>query len=251
MKLYKRIVAFLAVFVYFFSASAQDVTISAEDFVNLNNTNKRLNDSVSALKCLIIEKDSLLNLKTTTYNDLSSQFNGLQLTLDSLRVENQNKDKQIADFNADIPKLQEAADLNAAKLANGRLYFKYSDDLVQPSIISLENLKSEQIKNKFIQALDLLKKYKGYSEDVKDTLNKLQTIDRKEWQSKHQADVYKNKCLSILKQSLYFKDVYTKKNASWSIPYLDNIIDVTKSIISKHNPIDYQFANFMPLIEML
>ena len=62
MKLYKRIVAFLAVFVYFFSASAQDVTISAEDFVNLNNTNKRLNDSVSALKCLIIEKDSLLNL---------------------------------------------------------------------------------------------------------------------------------------------------------------------------------------------
>ena len=104
----------------------------------------------------------------------------------------------------------------------------------------------------FEQALQLLQNYKAYSEDVKSTFIALQTINRDEWRSKHQAEEYKNKCLSILKQSNYYKNVYSKRSAnSWSIPYLDNLIDVAKLIISRHNPVEYDFANFTPLIEML
>jgi hypothetical protein len=143
-------------------------------------------------------------------------------------------------------------DRNTAKLANGRLYFRYSDNLVQPSIQSLLEIKTERVKKDFEQALKLLQGYKDYSEDVKNTFVALQAIDRDLWKSKHQAEEYKNKCLSILKQSSYYQKVYTKKSSkTWSIPYLDNLLNVAKSIISRHNPVESEFANFSPLIEML
>ena len=253
---------------FFLNASAQDVKIeiSSTDLVNLNNKIGQLRDSNNNLNRIIKEKDSLIITKSASYANLLSQNKSLQSSVDSLKAENHNKDVKITEFKNDVKlhsakfvnftnqmqELQEIADRNAAKLANGRLYFKYSADLVQSSIQSLLYLKTEQVKKDFKQALDLLQRYKDYSVDVKQTLMALQSIDRNEWKSKHPAEEYKNKCISILKQSSYYRNVYSKRNGgAWSIPYLDNLIDVTKAIISKHNPVHSDLANFTPLIEML
>lgn len=128
--------------------------------------------------------------------------------------------------------MQETTERNIARLANGRLFFKYSDKLVKPSILSLQKLQLEDVKKDFEQALTLLQNYKTYSEDVKQTLVTMQSIDRETWKSKHQADAYKNKSLTLLKQSAYYRNVYIKRDSGlWSIPYLDNLIDAAKSII--------------------
>ena len=38
-------------------------------------------------------------------------------------------------------------------------------------------------------------------------------IDRETWKSKHQADAYKNKSLTLLKQSAYYRNVYIKRDS--------------------------------------
>ena len=241
------------------NANAQDITISSVDLVNLKNEITLLKDSLVGLKKIVSEKDSIIESRERTLSELTSLVDSLSSALDDAKNNLKKNESIIADFqskegylNNQMQTMQETSDRNTAKLANGRLYFRYSDKLVLPSIQSLLELKTEKVKKDFEQALQLLQNYKAYSEDVKSTFIALQTINRDEWRSKHQAEEYKNKCLSILKQSNYYKNVYSKRSAnSWSIPYLDNLIDVAKLIISRHNPVEYDFANFTPLIEML
>lgn len=259
MRIVFSILAFLIISSGISNVYAQDITISSTDLVNLKNEIQLLRDSVTKLNKIISKKDLQIESKNKRHNILSSQKDSLQSAMDAITIDNKEKKTLIAklresekDYNRQIQAMQEISDRNTAKLANGRLYFKYSDNLVLPSIKSLLELKTEQVKNDFKQALILLQTYKRYSEDVKNTLISLQSIDRAEWKSKHRIAEYKEECISILKQSAYYQSVYKKKGAnSWTIPYLDNMIDVAKSIISKHNPVESEFANFTPLIEML
>lgn len=238
---------------------AQDITISSVDLVNLKNEITHLKDSLDGLNKIISEKNFLIESKDYTISGLTSKVDSLGTALDDIQNSLKKSESNLAefqskeeDFNNQMRTMQETLDRNTAKLANGRLYFRYSDKLVLPSIQSLLELKTENVKKDFVQALKLLQSYKAYSEDVKSTFVALQAINRDEWRSKHQAEEYKNKCLLILKQSNYYKTVYSKKSAnSWSIPYLDNLINVAKSIISGHNPVESEYANFRPLIEML
>lgn len=241
------------------SVNAQDITISSTDLVNLKNEITLLNDSLDELNKIISAKDSLIASKDKTLSELAIKVVSLQTTIESQKKDQTHNDSIIAflqsneqRYNSKMQAIQETMDENTAKLANGRLYFRYSDKLVQSSIQSLLDLKSEKVKRDFEQALKLLQSYKVYSADVKNTFSALQTINRDEWRSKHHAEEYRRKCLSILEQSNYYKNVYTKKSATfWSIPYLDNLLDAAKVIISGHNPVESVFANFTPLIEML
>lgn len=238
---------------------AQDITISSIDFVNLKNEIQHLKDSVEVLNEEIVSKESIVRTKDDTIDKLTSQKNILQSKIDSIKKDYDKKNSLIVAlqesgkrYQKQIQAMQETTERNIAKLANGRLYFKYSEKLVQPSILSLQKLHLEDVKKDFEQALKLLQNYKTYSEDVKQTLVTMQSIDRDIWKSKHQADAYKNKCFTLIKQSAYYRNVYIKRDSGlWSIPYLDNLIDAAKSIIKKHNPVDSEYANFLPLIEML
>lgn len=238
---------------------AQDITISATDLVNLKNEVQSLKDLVTELKKTVSQKDLQIESRDKCYNVLFYQKDSLQSVKDSIEADNEEKKVLILKFQenekfytSQMQAMQEQVDRNVAKLANGRLFFKYSDNLVQPSIKSLLELKTEQVRKDFNQALELLQAYKTSAIDVKNTLIALQSIDRAKWYSKHRIVEYKEECMSILKQSAYYQKVYTKKGVnSWSIPYLDNLIDAAKSVISKHNPVESEFANFSPLIEML
>lgn len=241
------------------NANAQDITISSTDLVNLKNEIQQLKDSVAELNMIIAARESLIASKDSSFNELASQNEHLQSDLERMKMEKVEKDSLIdvlqvkeESYNSQMQTMQEALDRSSAKLANGRLYFRYSDNLVQSSIQSLLELKTEKVKKDFEQALKLLWDYKYYSEDVKSMFSQLQSIDENLRKSKHQAEEYKAKCLSILERSVYYQNVYIRKSpSSWSIPYLDNLLDAAKSIISKHNPVDSEYADFSPLIEML
>lgn len=241
------------------NVNAQDITISSTDLVNLKNEIQQLKDSIKNLNDTISFKNSIIESNIKSFNEKVAELESLRSDFITIKSKKESNDSIIQSlqssedtYNKQLQIMQETMDRNTAKLANGRLYFRYSDNLVQPSIQSLLEIKTESVKKDFEQALKLLQGYKDYSEDVKNTFVALQAIDRDLWKSKHQAEEYKNKCLSILKQSSYYQKVYTKKSSNtWSIPYLDNLLNVAKSIISRHNPVESEFANFSPLIEML
>lgn len=259
MKVFCRFLILIFWFASIVNVNAQDITISSTDFVNLKNEIQRLRDSITILNGDISQKELTIEANNKSYNDIVAELENLRSDFNAIRSEKESNDSIIKSlqsskdaYNSQLQIMQEAMDRNTAKLANGRLYFRYSDKLVQPSIQSLLDIKTERVKKDFEQALKLLQHYKDYSEDVKKTFIALQAIDRNEWKSKHQVEEYKSKCLSILKQSSYYQNVYTKKSSNtWSIPYLDNLLNVAKSIISRHNPVESELANFTPLIEML
>ena len=245
-----------------FNVNAQEdikITLSSTDFVSLKTELQKSRDSINVLNRIITKKDSLIESKDNICDALASKSESLQSTIDRIKIDNAKKDSLIATLrenektNKDQMKVvQETLDRNIARLANGRLFYKYSENLVQESINSLQEIETEQVKKDFDQTLQLLLKYKTYSEDVKETLVSLQSIDRDVWKAKWRVDEYKNMCDSILKQSAYYNDVYTKKsNSKWSIPYLDVLLDAAQSMISRHNPGESEFANFILLIEML
>ena len=240
-------------------ASGQEITILSDDYVKLKNDLSKFQDSIKVLNGRVCAKDKELSEQVVWVKSLKEQVEYLQ-------AENNKRDSRINKLDSVISqhranqnrlvaqneRLQELSDRNTAKLANGRLYFKYSDKLVLSSIKSLQELKSEKVKRDFNQALTLLQKYKIYSEELKSIILSVQTIEKDLLTSKHRAEEYKRKSLSILRGSLYYQEIYSKKNTGvWSIPYLDNVINLAKSIISKHNPVDYEFANYTTLVEML
>lgn len=259
MKVKFRYLILILLFTSVVNVNAQDITISSSDLVNLKNEIQQLKDSIRILNDTISVKNSTIESNIQSFNDKVVEIEALRLNYSAIKLEKESADsiiKALRNFeeiyNDQMKIMQETTDRNMAKLANGRLYFRYDDNLVLPSIQSLLDIKTESVKKDFEQALRLLQSYKDYSEDVKSTFVALQSIDRDEWKSKHRVEEYKKKCLSILKQSAYYQKVYTQKSSnSWSVPYLDNLIDVAKSIISKHNPVESEFANFSTLIEML
>lgn len=197
------------------NVNAQDITISSTDLVNLKIEIKQLKDSIKNLNDTISFKNSIIESNIKSFNEKVTELDSLRLDFITIKSEKETNDSIILSlqssedtFNEQLQIMQETMDRNTAKLANGRLYFRYSDNLVQLSIQSLLEIKTESVKKYFEQVLKLLQGYKDYSEDVKNTF-------------------------------------------SWSIPYLDNLLNVAKSIISRHNPVESEFANFSPLIEML
>jgi len=229
------------------------VTISENDYDSLRNEIKSLRVQLEATKKLCHSKDSLLNRMR---NDsigcmeqitvMKSEFANQHVSLSRLRSDSVNFAKQKQKMDS----CQVQADENAAKLANGRLYFRYDIDLVRSSIELLNKIKTESVHRKFSQTLTLLKGYQTYSEEIKSILTYAQKDSERTTRNK--ADEYKAKYIGEIKRASYYKDVYAKNGGSnWSIPYLDNIIKVAERVLQSHDPGHKKSADFTVLIEML
>lgn len=257
MKKYLFIVGFILLLI--FQMKSQTIEISSDDLVKLKNESSAAKAKVDSLEKCIISIKSEKSQRDDEFSKLQKKCDSLQLKVNDNQMEKvksdslvKSKDKIIQNLNIENRKLQEESDLNIAKLANCQLYFKYNDESVQNSVEWLKIIKSEKIKHRFEQALTLLQNYKHYLDDVREKIKSIQAIDKDERDSMHKSEKYKEHCRSILKSSNYYQEIYSKKNTGiWSIPYLDNVIDITMSIISKHNPIDYEPANFALVEAML
>lgn len=126
--------------------------------------------------------------------------------------------------------MQKLVDETSAKYANGRLYFKYDEVRIGKCIDDYNKINTSSVKELFKQLPDLLKNYKTFSTQIKALLESAQNDpDRK---VRNKADEYKLKFSSKIRNLFYYSHYYTKqKSGVWSIPYLDNIIEVSLSIL--------------------
>lgn len=269
MKQTNRIIYTLLLSLFAISSSAQknkkeEVTISAAKYDEfrdniklLTDSTKTLADSCTSLNSTILnlqkekaqlnvvirknkeeigEKDAIISNKETLISSLKQQH-----TADSLTM-SQNA-KSISD-------MQKTADETTAKYANGRLYFKYEAKRIQSCIIDFDKIKTSSVKAKFTQLPELLNGYEKYSSQLKTLLQSAQ--DDPDRKARNKAEEYKIKYSGAIRRLFYYSNYYAKQNSGkWSIPYLDNIIDVSISILKKHDPGHNDPVNFNSLIEML
>lgn len=225
---------------------AQQVTISTHYYDSLRNVIQDLDSQTLHLKDSCTKQNSIiteLEMECTKISKLESDMSKLRSKVSRDSIELVNKDKQ-------LKSLQYNSDRNIARLANGRLYFKYDEKLINESIDSIRTLRTPSVKQKFSQVLGLLQRYKSYSEDLKNILVSAQNDqDRK---ARNKGDEFKAKYRRLISQDEYYRNVYLKKaSGNWSIPYLDNIIDVALRALSHHNPGHGDYVDFTVLIEML
>lgn len=149
-----------------------------------------------------------------------------------------------------LREMQASMDETSAKYANGRLYFKFDAKRIKDCLADYEQLKTQSVKEKFKQLPDLLKNYDNFSKKLKSLLLSAQNDpDRK---VRNKAEEYKLKYENEIRSSFYYTNYYAKKNSgTWSIPYLNNIIEVALSILQKHDPGHNDPVNFNSLIDML
>lgn len=145
------------------NVNAQDITISSTDLVNLKIEIKQLKDSIKNLNDTISFKNSIIESNIKSFNEKVTELDSLRLDFITIKSEKETNDSIILSlqssedtFNEQLQIMQETMDRNTAKLANGRLYFRYSDNLVQLSIQSLLEIKTESVKKYFEQVLKLL-----------------------------------------------------------------------------------------------
>ena len=203
---------------------------------NLQKEKEYLDDVIRNNKKDIEEKVAIIGEKNALIASMQQQHKADSLTMSTTLLS--------------MSEMQKTADETSAKYANGRLYFKYDAKRIQGCIDDFNKIKTASVKEKFKQLPNLLSNYEKYSNQLKALLESAQNDpDRK---VRNKAEEYKNKCSREIRNSVYYSNYYARQNlGTWSIPYLDNIIEVTMSILKKHDPGHNDPVNFNSLIEML
>ena len=238
----------------------EKITISVSMYDKLRSDAKYWNDSTIVLldSCDMLNREiKLLKETIATLNreiENKKNLSSIIAEKESLIIELQGQHKEdissIENALLQIKQLQETADKATARYANGRLYFKYDAERIDKCLKDFESLKTSSVKETFNQMPNLLKNYGNYSAQLKLLLQSAQNDpDRK---ARNKADEYRAKYVNLIHNLSYYSSYYAKKNTgTWSIPYLNNIIDVAISILQKHDPGHNDPVNFNPLIEML
>ncbi len=250
-------------FVHFSVAQENDkdeISIPLTMFDRLRSDVKTWNDSAMVLldSCNKLNSDIFLLKKTidtlTTEINNSRNLSAIISEKESLIIALQNQHKADSSYVEEIllqlKQMQEIADRATAQYANGRLYFKYESERIKKCIEDYNKIKTPAVKELFNQMPDLLNNYGQYSVELKQLLESAQKDpDRK---VKNKANEYKEKYLNQIYNSFYYSHYYVKKSRGiWSIPYLNNIIEIALSILQKHDPGHNDPVNFSSLIEML
>ena len=263
-KINQFILLLLACFSVQFAIAQEDneekITISVSMYDKLRYDAKLWSDSTIILldSCGKLNRDiSVLNETIRNLNGELEKNNGFSTQIAEkealiIALQNQHKADSSLIENAllQIKQLQETADKATAQYANGRLYFKYEAERIEKCLKEFDNIKTQSVKEMFNQMPNLLKNYGNYSAQLKQLLVSAQNDpDRR---ARNKADEYKTKYVNQIHNSFYYSSYYAKKNSgTWSIPYLNNIIEVALSILQKHDPGHNDPVNFNSLIEML
>lgn len=236
------------------------ISISASMFDKLRSDAKLWNDSTIVLldSCDMLNRDISVLKETITalegeienYKNMSKLIAEKDSIIIALQNQHKTDSSSIENILLQLKQMQETADKAIAQYANGRLYFKYEAERIEKCLNEFNNLKTLSVKETFSQMPNLLKNYGNYSAQLKMLLESAQNDpDRK---AKNRADEYKAKYIKEIQNSFYYSTYYAKKNSGkWSIPYLNNIIEVALSILQKHDPGHNNPVNFNTLIEML
>ena len=203
---------------------------------NLQKENEHLSDVIRNNKKDIEEKVAIIREKNTLIASMQQQHKADSLTMSQTLLS--------------MSEMQKLADETSARYANGRLYFKYDAKRIQGFIDDFNKIKTASVKEKFKQLPNLLSNYENYSNQLKALLESAQNDpDRK---VRNKAEEYKNKYIREIRSSVYYSNYYSRQSSgTWSIPYLDNIIEVAMSILKKHDPGHNDPVNFNSLIEIL
>lgn len=267
-KLYKIIVVFLLCFVSSMVKAQENngdmISIPVSMYDRFRSDIKQSRDSITLFVDSCARLNSHIQKLESSYLQLSESNETNQRLAETNLSIIESKDSLIAmlckqhetdsidvkNNESRLLEMQKKVDETSAKYANGRLYFKFDAERIRLCIEDYNKITTASVKEQFKQMPELLRSYGSYSDQLKGLLLSAQNDpDRK---VRNKAEEYKSKYANEIRSLFYYTNYYAKKNSgTWSIPYLNNIIEVALSILQKHDPGHNDPVNFNSLIEML
>lgn len=219
-----------------FLKDASDLQVSRDSTKQYVDSCAIYNKQIEVLRADSIKSKSAISEKESLIDFLKKQHSADSLTSKGIDLK--------------LREMQASMDETSAKYANGRLYFKFDAERIKGCLADYEQIQTQSVKETFKQIPDLLRNYGSFSDQLKNLLSSAQNDpDRK---VRNKAEEYKSKYVNEIRSSCYYTNYYAKKSTgTWSIPYLNNIIEVALSILQKHDPGHNDPVNFNSLIEML
>jgi uncharacterized coiled-coil protein SlyX len=238
-------------FLFFgYSANAQDATITmslaeyeivkaqtdslstviVNNKVTIDSLNNSLREQVSVIEQL---KEQLQNA-TDRNQRADSVIVALNDTLSSKTNELVSLKKEIA-----------ALDMVRLRYANGRLQLPYNHEKVNEAIELFNGISDANLRNECSEIVLWLRKYSFYLHDVKELILSLQADNRRE--NKFAFDEWRSYALKSISQNMYVNDSHGHQ---FSIIYLDEILSMAKSRISKATKPTVDFSDLIDRLQL-
>lgn len=188
----------------------------------------------------------------TTVADLQEQIKGYKARLEVGDINDQKNDNKLKEKDKTIQEKEQtikskeqkiqslnkmilSSDTLVVTLLNTCLYYPYSEKAVSRAISNCDKVHSSELSNEVGQLKNLLSKYGAYTEELRAIF--VAAENDKEMQKKKIKFVFDKVVLSYLTQiesTNYCREV---SKASWTIPYLNDVIAKAKNILKTYDPV--------------
>ncbi len=233
-----------------YTASAQDATVSMS-MAEYEMVKTRIDSLSSVLVSNHITIDSLNNIlrgQDSVIDRLRGQLKSINDLLqgsDSVIVA--LKDSLSIQANEIMGLRKEVAALDMVRLryANGRLQLPFNQDKVNEAIELFNGISDSNLKNECNEVLTWLRQYSFYLRVVQELIRSIQSDNRRE--NKFKFDEWKSSSLNEINQNKYVRD---SQGHQFSIIYLDEIISIAKSRLTKATKPTVDFSDLIERLQL-
>ena len=235
---------------YGYGAKAQDTTVSmsmaeyqkvkaridslSSVLVSNHTTIDSLNNIISGQDSVIVQ----LRSQSQSINDLHQGSDSVIVALkDSLSIQ--------ANEILGLRKEVAALDMVRLRYANGRLQLPFNQEKVNEAIELFNGISDLNLKNECNEVLTWLRQYNFYLRDVQELICSIQSDNRRG--NKFKFDEWRSSSLNEINQNRYVQD---SQGHQFSIIYLDEIISIAKSRLTKATKPTVDFSDLIERLQL-
>lgn len=233
-----------------YTAIAQDatVTMSMAEYEmvkaridSLSSVLVRNHATIDSLNNILRGQDSVIGRLRGQLNSITDLHQGSDSVIVAL------KDSLSIQANEIIGLRKEVAALDMVRLryANGRLQLPFNQEKVNEAIELFNGISDSNLKNECNEVLTWLRQYSFYIRNVQELIRSIQSDNRRE--NKFKFDEWKSSSLNEINQNKYVRD---SQGHQFSIIYLDEIITIAKSRLSKATKPAVDFSDLIERLQL-
>ncbi|MBD5292858.1 MAG: hypothetical protein HDS23_06400 [Bacteroides sp.] len=233
-----------------YAASAQDaiVTMTMGEYEMVKARIDSLSSVLVSNHTTIDSLNNVLRAQDSVIGRLRGQLksiNDIQQGSDSVIVA--LKDSLSIQANEIMGLRKEVAALDMVRLryANGRLQLPFNQEKVNEAIELFNGISDSNLKNECNEVLTWLRQYSFYLRDVQELIWSIQSDNRRE--NKFKFDEWRTSSLNEINQNSYVRN---SQGHQFSIIYLDEIITIAKSRLTKATKPTVDFSDLIERLQL-
>lgn len=233
-----------------YTASAQDATVTMS-----MGEYEMVKSRIDSLSSVLVSNHTTIDSLNNVLRGQDSVIGRLRGQLKSINNLHQGNDSVIVALKDslsiqanEIMRLRKevaALDMVRLRYANGRLQLPFNQEKVNEAIELFNGISDLNLRNECSEVLTWLRQYSFYLRDVQELIRSIQSDNRRE--NKFKFDEWRSSSLNEINQNRYVRD---SQGHQFSIIYLDEIISIAKSRLTKATKPTVDFSDLVERLQL-